>query len=231
MAKVAKQTNWFAVWITGFVVLFIVGIVAVTFITNKNMEAEAQTPAVSPASASINSETGAIVLGDGPNVVDEYLDFMCPHCGDFFAAYSPTLSDSIADGSITLNVHPIGILNNSSMGTEYSTRSANAAYCVAEENPDAAYPFIDLLFKNRPAQGTEGLNDEKLIEFASTAGAPNAASCINDGKFKSFVEEMTEKTPIIPGQAGIATPTVLVNGEFINVAGDPETELVARLTK
>ena len=76
-------------------------------------------------------ETGAIAVGDGENTLDTYIDFMCPVCNQFEQAYGETIQSLVDDGTITLNIHPISILDRESQGTEYSTRAANAMYCVA----------------------------------------------------------------------------------------------------
>ena len=63
--------------------------------------------------------------------MDTYVDFMCPVCNQFEQAYGEAIQGLVDDGTITLNIHPISILDRASQGTEYSTRAANAMYCVA----------------------------------------------------------------------------------------------------
>ena len=219
------KTNWVAIWISAAVVVLLVVVGGIVVWMNN----QANSPGETPQAAHINAETGAISVGDGENVIDEYLDFMCPICGDFHAAYGETIDGLVADGSTTFNIHPIAILDRDSLGTEYSTRSANAMYCVAEESADAVMPFFDTLFQNQPAEQTEGLTDAELIAFAEEAGAGAAADCITDGTYTQFVGWATDKTPVQPGQDSIGTPTVLLNDEFVSLTGDPEADLVANL--
>ena len=61
---------------------------------------------------------------------------MCPVCNQFEQLYGPEIQNLVDDGTITLGIHPIAILDRLSQGTEFSTRAANAMYCVAVEDGD-----------------------------------------------------------------------------------------------
>ncbi|MDO8382625.1 MAG: thioredoxin domain-containing protein, partial [Microbacterium sp.] len=129
MATAGKRTNWFAIWVSVAVVAaVVVAGVAVVLINNAASNPD---PGPAPEAAIVNTETGAISVGDGPDVVATYIDFMCPICNQFEGIYAETLNDLVADGSITLEYHPVAILDNQSQGTQFSTRAANALYCVA----------------------------------------------------------------------------------------------------
>ncbi|MGP3535846.1 DsbA family protein [Microbacterium sp. RD1] len=230
MAATARKTNWFAIWISVAVVVVLIGIGVAVWWGN----AAATSAGEAPDSSVVNSETGAIAVGDGPDTVDTYVDFMCPICGQFEQAYGPTLEELVNDGSITLNIHPISILDRQSQGTEYSSRAASAAYCVAEDEPAAVLPFVQAMFAGQPAEGTSGLSDDEIAAIAQQAGASEAvASCIADGTYTRFANAMTRETPVQPGQSGIATPTIAINGEVLNnqqdLTGDPQVDIVGRL--
>ncbi len=55
---------------------------------------------------------------------------------------------------ITLEQHPIAILDRFSQGTEFSSRSAGAAFCVAESDSDLYFDYAKVLFENQPAENT-----------------------------------------------------------------------------
>jgi protein-disulfide isomerase len=223
MAK--GRTNWVAIWISAGVVVLLVAVGAIVVWMNN----QATGPGEAPQAANINAQTGAISVGDGDNEIAEYLDFMCPVCGQFYDLYHETIQGLVDDGTATFNIHPIAILDSQSQGTEYSTRAANAMYCVAADAADAVLPFFDLMFQNQPQEGTPGLSDEQLVQLAGQAGADGAADCITDGTYSRFVTTMTEKTPVQPGAQGIGTPTVMLNGEFVELTGDPQADIVSRL--
>lgn len=224
-AAAAKSRNPFPIIISVVVVVAVVVVAVLVYFMNRT----ASEPAQAPAAGVVNEETGAIAIGDGDQTVDEYTDFMCPHCGQAWDAYGETTTELVEDGTITYNIHPISILDNSSQGTEYSTRAANAAYCVAEEDGEAAYSFIDLLFRNQPSQSSPGLDDDELIGYAEEVGAAGAAECITSREYGDYVAERTQQTPIAEGQQNISTPTVVVNGQVVPPTLDPDVDIRANL--
>jgi protein-disulfide isomerase len=227
MASAKGKTNWFAIWVSVAAVVVIVAVgAAVVFINNASSG-----PGTAPEASSIDRETGAIAIGEGERTLDTYVDFMCPVCGAFETTYGPSIEGLVDDGTITLNVHPISILDRLSSGTDYSTRAANAMYVVADKHPELALPFLQAMFESQPAENTEGLTDEQIIAIAEEVGATDVADGITDGTYAQFVKYITEKTPVQPGQQGISTPTIAIDGEVISnseLTGDPEADLVAR---
>ncbi len=230
MAAVRKSTNWFAIGVTAAALVVVLVVGGVVWFANS----QADSPGTLPQSSAVNTETGAISVGSGGKTVDTYIDFMCPVCNQFEQAYGPTLDELVASGEITLNIHPISILDRASQGTEYSTRSASAAYCVAVDDPANIPAFVKALYAQQPSENTSGLDDATLASIATSAGASDAvSSCIDDGTYEKFVATMTQKTPVQPGGQGIATPTIAVNGTVLanrtDLSGDPQKDIVDRL--
>jgi len=184
-------------------------------------------------------ETPAIPAGGQPTptVPDEsgtvanivvYLDYLCPFCGQFETTNSETMRTMVEQGAATLEIHPIAILTNKSAGTQYSLRAANAAACVADESPEAFFDFNSLMFENQPEELTAGLTNDEIKELAAEAGAASSVdSCIDDTRFKSWVQDATERalTEPIPNSelaSVTGTPTVLVNGkQYVGSLEDP----------
>lgn len=206
MAAAAKSnTNWFAIGISAAVVVVLVALGGLVVFLNN----QATSPGTAPKSAIVNEETGAITFGTGDTEIDTFVDFMCPICGDFEDTYGAALQDAAANDDITLNLHPISILDRYSQNTEFSTRAAASVYCVAAEAPDSTLDYFNLLFENQPAENTAGLSDEELAAFADQVGAGAAADCIADGTYKRFVTSQTNQHDIQ------GTPTVEIDGERI----------------
>ncbi|SFR94491.1 Protein-disulfide isomerase [Microbacterium sp. cf046] len=227
MAATARKTNWFAIWVSVAVVVVLVLVAALVVWMNNSASNPA--PGPTPEAANINVETGAIVVGDGENTMDTYIDFMCPVCNQFEQLYGEAISGLVDDGTITLNIHPISILDRASSGTEYSTRAANAMYCVAAADGAAAVPFMQAMFANQPEEGSTGLTNEQILAIAAGVGVTEIDSCVNDGEYSSYVTTMTDKTPIAPGASGIGTPTIAINGEVIANSTLPEPADLASL--
>ncbi|PPG05731.1 MULTISPECIES: thioredoxin domain-containing protein [unclassified Rathayibacter] len=179
------------------------------------------------------AQTSGAVAADGtptPSALDTsagtvdirvYLDYLCPYCGQFEKTNGDQIKEWVTSGAATVEIHPIAILTTRSNGTKYSERSANAAACVADRSPDSFFDFNSLLFANQPAEGTDGLSDDQLKDYASQAGVEDTAAvntCIDDQSFVSWVRAATERATSgpLPGTdvpAVTGTPTVLVNGE------------------
>jgi len=207
MAAAKSNTNWFAIGVSIAVVVVLVAIGGLVVFLNN----QATAPGVAHKSDIINEETGAISFGDGEDEVDTFVDFMCPICGDFEKQYGEQLQAAAADGKITLNLHPISILDRYSQNTQFSTRAAAAVYCVAEKAPEAALDYFNLLFENQPAENTAGLTDDELAAFAEQAGGGAAADCIADGTYMDFVGDQTRNHEIQ------GTPTIEVNGKRLDL--------------
>ncbi|GAA4905342.1 thioredoxin-like protein [Stackebrandtia albiflava] len=187
------------------VVVVILGLIGVGLYLNQSEE-------VVPPQAQ-HTESGAIVVGDGPVTVDLYEDFMCPICGLFDEEVGGELKQMAEEGRITLNVHPIAILDGASQGTRYSTRSAAAAVCAADDGKFVEY--ADTLFTNQPEEQTPGLDDEELIALGEEIGLGSSfESCVKDKTYRGWVQDATD-TASADGVTG--TPTVFVDGEQIEV--------------
>ena len=147
-----------------------------------------------------------------------YIDYFCPICKAFEEANVQQLGTWVSAGAATLEVHPISILDRSSLGTRYATRAANAMACVANFQPDVFFQATTAMYSEQPAEGTKGLSDEEIIAVLTTAGVTNTqvSTCITKETFSQWVAKATERTssPIpnseLPSVTG--TPTVLVNG-------------------
>ncbi|MFK0240477.1 DsbA family protein [Microbacterium sp. NPDC090281] len=208
MAAAKSNTNWFAIGVSIAVVVVLVAIGGLVVFLNNQATAPGATP---EANDTFNSETGAISFGDGEDTIAVFVDFQCPVCKTFEDQFGPQLEAAAADGRITLEYHPIAILDRFSQGTEYSSRSAGAAVCVAESNPDLYLDYAKTLFENQPAENSSGLTTEQLAGFATQVGADDAVSCITDETYRKFGAAQA-KAHEIGG-----TPTVDINGTRLNL--------------
>ena len=157
----------------------------------------------------------AFAIGSGPVVIDLYEDFMCPVCHEFENASGATLQQLVAEKKVTLRYHPVAILNESSNGTEYSTRSAGAVAAAAMAGKFLAYH--DVLYANQPQEGSDGLSDAKLIQLGASVGLTGSsfADAINNKTYDAWADKVTE-TFAQRGYTG--TPTVVVAGKQVTGA-------------
>ena len=199
-------TRWTSVAVVA--VLVIAGMIGWGVLSSqeKDTAGKLTTPA-----AAVDQGT-AFAVGSGPVTVDIYEDFMCPICREFETASGATLKQLAANGKVTIRYHPIAILDEASNGTRYSTRAAAAAAAAAEGGRFSAYH--DVLFANQPAEGSDGLDNAKLIELGSSVGLTGAAfaDAVTDGTYDAWA---TTATDTAASRGYVSTPTVLVGGKKI----------------
>lgn len=153
--------------------------------------------------------------GESPEIV-VYVDYQCPICQAFDVPNAAQMRSWVDTGAATVEIRPISFLDRASLN-EYSSRAANAAFCVANFQPDSFFDLHSLLMENQPMEGEEGHDDNKLFDFANQAGAgtEEVKGCIQAKSFADYIQKHTEFVLSSP-QAGVTvtgTPTILVNGK------------------
>ena len=172
------------------------------------MAGDDDTGTVTAPAMAVDGDT-AFAAGEGPVKIDIYEDFMCPACGQFESAAAATLQQMITDKKVTVQYHPIAILDRFSNGTEYSTRAAAASAAAGAAGKFREYH--EALFANQPAEGSDGLDDARLIELGRSVGItdPAFAEAVENRTYAGWAAKVTE-TASARGVTG--TPTVLVGG-------------------
>lgn len=174
----------------------------------------------------------AATNSNGTPKVVTYIDWSCPSCKQFEAAYSTKLLGLVASGKATLEIHPISILDSHYPGSRYASRAANAAACVANFHPDDFLAVQAEFYDNQPDEGTKGLTNDQIKALVVKGGVTDAkvASCIDQETFKSWVTAATNQTlanKALSTDGSFGTPTVVINGKKWDQSGD----LISRLEK
>ena len=208
MAAAKGRTNGFAIGITAAVVAVLIALVGVVVWLNN----KATDPGAVPKSAIINTDTGAVTTGSGKDKVAVFVDFQCPICKTFEGEYGSKLQALAKEDKITLEYHPIAILDRFSQGTNYSSRAAAAAYSVAQESPDKFLDYLNLLFEKQPTENTPGLTDQQLIDYAKQVGADKAEATIKANTFFKFPTAQATAHKIQ------GTPTIEINGQRLDTS-------------
>ncbi|TPW70157.1 thioredoxin domain-containing protein [Schumannella sp. 10F1B-5-1] len=174
--------------------------------------------------------TAALKKGDKPKATEfpandglahivTYVDWSCPACKSFESAYSEQIDQIVAAGQATLEVHPIAILDHLYSGSRYSSRSANAAACIANFAPEKFAAAQTAMFDAQPESETgPGLSNAEIKKIVNNAGADSDAinTCIDSEQFKKWVTAATQRATSdadLQGSNGFSTPTVVVNGQ------------------
>lgn len=176
----------------------------------------ATTGALQPGDEPVSSESA------NPTVIKirVYIDYQCPLCKKFEMTNEKQLTTWLETGAATLEIHPLAILDPASIGAKYSTRSANAAACVANYSPNNFFAFNALLFQKQPPEQSAGLTDAQLVSLTKQAKVKHPvsiATCIVNQSFKTWVNAATVRAssgPIPNSKVDkvTQTPTVLVDG-------------------
>lgn len=176
----------------------------------------------SGADGAVDFDGGFVSAGNGSKKVDIWFDAMCPVCGAFEKTNGTTLSNAVADGSITLRLHPLTFLDRASNGTGYSTRAAAALVCVGVHDPNRVLDYYQALFTNQPAENSNGLTDTELATRATDLGITDISGCIDrSGPYQAWAQANTahsQSGPIrVDGTKVLdtiqGTPTIIVNGK------------------
>jgi protein-disulfide isomerase len=144
-----------------------------------------------------------------------YVDVNCVHCAEFEEAYNGQIASWLDAGEVTFEYRTVAFLDRSSP-TNYSSRGANAAACVADTNPESYWDFMTSIFAN---YDNGEIKNAELASMAESVGAGNASDCIQNDGFRAFVN-YTDRLARVDYISG--TPTVFVNGAETN-ANDFET--------
>jgi protein-disulfide isomerase len=174
--------------------------------------------------------TGAynVVIGDSsaPDTIKLYEDLQCPICKEFEAATGEQTQAAIAAGKVKVDYHMVAFLDRAST-TNYSSRALNAAMAVlSTAGPDAFMKFRTIAFDNQPEEGSAGVPDSTLIDWAVQAGADKdqVTPLINGNVYHQWVLNATDQM----SKDGVnGTPTVFINGQ--NQGSNPQVAAQAVL--
>jgi protein-disulfide isomerase/uncharacterized membrane protein YphA (DoxX/SURF4 family) len=166
-----------------------------------------------------------------PVAVDVYEDFQCPVCLELEQAAGKDIAKLIDDGTVRVNYHMLGFLDNSSSGNRYSSRAANAAICASDVSPEAFHAFHTVLYGKdakgnniQPAEGTNGRTDadletyfKKAVPKATAAQISAFQSCVSTEEHAALVSAITDRA----SKKGVSgTPTVDINGKKWTMPGN-----------
>ncbi len=167
----------------------------------------------------------SVVVGEesAPTTIAIYEDPQCPICAAFEQEVGDRLAAAVEDGRVKVEYRLVSFLDPQS-GNEYSSRAANAAMAVLDTaGVEAFVTFHETIFANQPAEGTDGPEDDRLVEWAVEAGADEAEVTpqIEDKVYEQWLKNATDQM----SKAGInGTPGVVIDGERVD--GNPVTSLL-----
>lgn len=207
-------------------IIVIAGIVIAVVVGNKSTTTEVIRPT--------NSTERGVLVGLGKKLLTEvptkpegesktapahvtiYQDYICPACKAFETGFASEIEQVIDSGAGVIEYKTVTFLDSASAGTNYSSRAANASYCVSSEYPDKFYAYNSVLYANQPAEMSTGLTNDELNKLAESVGATGLKDCIKGTKYRGWAAE-NNKIAIEKPIEG--TPTILINGKLWDKQG------------
>jgi protein-disulfide isomerase len=199
-----KRNLAIQIGLTAIVVIFAVALVLYIVMSADDKPTAGQADPIRVTSGQLIKKEGT----DEPKaVISMYEDFLCPACRNFEQQFGPTVNKLIDSGAVAGDYYMLSILDR--QGDGYSTRAANAAYCVAGDSTEAFRRFHAALYAQQPQEGVGPFPDNaRLAEVARQAGAAGQVpECINKGTFSDMVSGLAAATKVN------STPTIRINGE------------------
>ncbi len=169
----------------------------------------------------VGSTLTAGTVNEGGRTVDVYLDYTCTYCSQFERINGADLRTLAGEGTATVVIHPVSILDRSGDFTGYSGQAANAAATVADQAPSHFLDFSERLFtlyddavQAAVDAGASAVTEPTVADIREAAVAvgvpPEVADRFADRTFGAWVAATTRQF----GRNGFTgTPTILIDGE------------------
>lgn len=206
-SKDVKQRRGFAIPILIILGLLILGVAVLFLFRPKSTAGEIS----SSERVLANPDPGPVIHGmtmgdpNAPVVIEEFSDFQCGYCRQFFQQTEPALIEKyVATGKVYFIYRTLGDW----LGPG-SQLSAEASYCASEQ--DMFWEYHDTLFEN---QGRVAFSSDNLLMLAEGTGLDMNAirSCVESYKYRPQVIK-DKQDGLAAGVRG--TPSFLINGKLV----------------
>ncbi len=158
-----------------------------------------------------------------------YQDYQCPICKLFEDPNASQIRNWADKGLAVIEYHPISFLDGASLNN-YSSRATNAAFCVANSQPNKFFDVNNALYANQPQENTSGPTDSEIKETLKSVGVAMSNEmneCIDQKRYSKFIDNKTNEAfgqnAVTGNTIPEGTPHILVNGvqyTWADVAAD-----------
>ena len=154
---------------------------------------------------------------DAPITIVEYIDYQCPHCGNYHITMEPQVIKAFAQtNKVRYEIRALPFLDN---GTTESLDAAQGSYCAADQNK--FWQYHSSLFDNQMGlltgeENVGGFTKARLKDIAATIPGIDAAAfntCLDTDAKKGNVQADYEEAAKRPVER---TPSFAVNGKLIS---------------
>ena len=199
--------------VVGAVVLAVLIIGVTMFVISSNNDKTGQAVTSSGTPENLTGDYNVVVgKSSAPTTIEVYEDFQCPICNEFEKMTGTQLQQAIADGNVKVDYHMVSFLDRAST-TDYSSRALNAAMAVlSTAGPEAFVAFHSIAYAHQPEEGSAGVPDSTLVDWAVQAGAKESEvkPLIDGNVYHQWTLNATDQM----SRDGVTgTPTVYINGK------------------
>jgi protein-disulfide isomerase len=199
--------------VVGAVVVAIAIIAVVMVVISNNKDTTGQNAGAGGTPQNLTGDYSVTIgKSSAPTTIKMYEDFQCPICNEFEKRAGTQMREAIDSGQAKVDYHMVAFLDRAST-TNYSSRALNAAMAVlSTAGTDAFLKFHEIAYANQPEEGSAGVPDSTLIDWAVQAGADKdqVTSLINDNTYHQWVVNATDQM----SKDGVTgTPTVYIDGK------------------
>ena len=203
------------------------GLIALGIYMSSRSTNTAQAPAVQKPDTVVLPVTEADhVLGNPKTAkvtIIEYSDLECPFCRMYHATLEQIWNDHKADGTVAWVYRHAPIVQLHSK----SPKESEATECAAELGGNEVFwKYLTALFRDTPSNN--GLNPQKLYDFANTVGLDAKAfkTCLDSGKYATKINEQINAAQKA-GVLGTPFTYLVVGGKNIPLVDDKGESLGA----
>lgn len=176
--------------------------------------------------APANSREFGLSVGDGAVEVALWTDLSCPHCRLLDDAIGTDLEQWVADGDVTLTIHPLTFVSAKRGDTsDWSTRAANALAAVADAGESDRLPAFYALLQENQVTEAGAPTDERIIELAAEAGVQaDISDAVTTQRFGAWATASNDHWMgrTIAGTEKVVqgVPILVIDGEPLDIRED-----------
>jgi protein-disulfide isomerase len=183
--------------ISAIVVVAAIAITVSVFLTSANPKIDRTT---------INKQTS---MGDinAPVKVEEFGDYQCPACGEFFAQIEPELvTKYINTGKVYFTFTAYSFIGPESIA------AAQASFCALDQGK--FWEYHDMLYENQNGENQGSFSDTNLKGFAINLGLniETFSGCMSNQKYAALVQDNVRYGK---SMQVASVPYFLVNGKQV----------------
>jgi protein-disulfide isomerase len=176
-----------------------------------------------------------VIIGDktSKNTLNEYEDMRCPVCAAYEQDAGAAVLQGAKDGKYKIS-YTFGTFLDDKNGGNGSKKALSALGAALNVSTDAFEQYHTLLYSKavHPDETKDEFNSaDHLIQLAqqipALKGNTTFSDAVKNGTFDKWALTMSAKFNNTPGVQG--TPTVMVNGQPLNVIGVPSATVMSEI--